>query len=67
MMNEAKKAPTMFPSPPSTQIMNVSGPKAAAEVRVHRVLDDEQRSRHARHRAAHRRGDEVEPLRVARP
>ena len=24
--NEATKAPTMFPSPPSTQIMNVSGP-----------------------------------------
>src|SRR6266850_1437479 len=29
MMNDATKAPTMFPSPPSTQIMNVSGPKAA--------------------------------------
>ena len=26
MMNEATKAPTMFPSPPSTQIMKVSGP-----------------------------------------
>src|SRR5438477_109391 len=29
MMNDATNAPTMFPSPPSTQIMNVSGPKAA--------------------------------------
>ncbi len=29
MMNEAMNAPTMFPSPPSTQIMNVSGPNAA--------------------------------------
>src|SRR6185312_8753648 len=28
MMKAAKKAPTMFPRPPSTQIMNVSGPKA---------------------------------------
>ena len=26
MMNEATKAPTMLPSPPSTQIMKVSGP-----------------------------------------
>jgi len=29
MRNEATKAPTMFPSPPSTQIMKVMGPKAA--------------------------------------
>src|SRR5438552_663708 len=29
MMNAATKAPIMFPSPPRTQIMNVSGPKAA--------------------------------------
>src|SRR5207249_12092804 len=29
MTNEATKAPTMFPRPPSTQIMKVSGPNAA--------------------------------------
>jgi hypothetical protein len=28
MMKAAKKAPTMLPRPPSTQIMNVNGPKA---------------------------------------
>jgi hypothetical protein len=28
MMNAAMKAPTMFPSPPSTQIMKVIGPNA---------------------------------------
>ena len=54
----------MFPRPPSTQIMKVSGPKAAAEERMHRVLDDEQRPGQAGHGAAHRGGDDVHALRV---
>ena len=29
MMNDATKAPIISPSPPSTQIMNVSGPNCA--------------------------------------
>ena len=44
--------------------MKVSGTEGAAEVRVDRVLDDEQRPRDARHGPPHRGRDEVEPLRA---
>ena len=65
MMNEAMKAPTMFPRPPSTQIMKVSGPNWPPKNGCTAYWKTQQRPGQPRHEPAHRRGDEVDALGLA--
>ena len=64
MMNDAMNAPTMFPSPPSTQIMNVIGPNAAPKCGCTEYWMMSSARRHAGQRAAHGGRHDVDALRV---
>ncbi len=60
MMKAATKPPIMLPSPPSTQIMKMSGPNVLPMKGCTSYCNASRQAREAGERAADRRGDQID-------